>query len=104
MGREDASERERLMSEVVRIPTTPEVWAVIHVSHRGHLQVYSSFSDPTGTFQGGPGEYGVMETEYILDGTDYPILKARTEWNIRGSQRRNETHKYWLCVAVGSDS
>ena len=92
------------MSEVVRIPTTPEVWAVIHASHRGHLRLYSSFSDPDGTFRGGAGVYGVMETEYSLDGTDYPILKARTEWNIRGSQRLNETNKYWLCVAVRSGS
>jgi hypothetical protein len=89
------------MSDFVKIPTTPEVWAVIHASHRGRIQVYSSFSDPTGTFQGGPGERGVMDTEYSLGGTDYPILKARSEWDIAADGKKsNETHKYWLCVAV----
>jgi hypothetical protein len=89
------------MRDYVRIPTTPEVWAVIHASHKGRIQVYSSFSNPDGTFQGGPGERGVMETEYALGGTDFPILKARSEWDIGpDGKRSNETHKYWLCVAV----
>lgn len=89
------------MSDFVSIPTTPEVWAVIHASHKGRVQVYSSFSDPTGTFQGGPGERGVMETAYSLGGTDWPIMRARSEWDIDADGKRsNETHKYWLCVAV----
>lgn len=88
------------MDDYVKIPTTAEVWAVIHASHRGRLQVYGSFSDPNGTFNGGAGEHGVMETLYSLGGTDYPILKARSEWDIKDGKRVNETHKYWLCVAV----
>lgn len=89
------------MSDYVKIPSTAEVWAVIHASHRGRIQVYGSFSDPTGTFNGGPGERGVMETLYSLGGTDFPIMKARTEWDIGpDGAKSNETHKYWLCVAI----
>ena len=39
------------MSDFVKIPSTPEVWAVIHASHKGRLQLYSSFSDPTDLIQ-----------------------------------------------------
>ncbi len=89
------------MTDFVKIPSTAEVWAVIHASHKGRLQVFSSFSDPTGTFQGGPGEHGVMETCYSLGGTDFPIMKARTEWNIGpDGKKSDEVSRYWLCVAV----
>lgn len=89
------------MSDFVKVSTTPEVWAVIHASHKGRLQLYGTFSDPDGTFGGGSGERGVMDTGYSLDNTDYPILWARTEWDIApDGKRSNETHRYWLCVAI----
>lgn len=89
------------MADFVKIPSTAEVWAVIHASHKGRMQLHSSFSDPDGTFNGGAGVRGVMETGYSLGGTDYPILLARSEWDIApDGKRSNETHRYWLCVAV----
>lgn len=89
------------MNDYVSIPTTPEVWAVIHASHRGRIQVHESFSNPDGRFHGGDGTHGVMETAYSLGGTDYPIMRARSEWDIKEDGKRGEeSHKYWLCVAV----
>jgi hypothetical protein len=89
------------VSDFVSIPSTHEVWAVIHASHKGRVQVFSSFSNPDGCFQGGDGTHGVMETAYCLGGTDYPIMRARSEWDITADGKRfNESHKYWLCVAV----
>ena len=89
------------MSDFVKIPSTHEVWAVIHASHKGRLQLFASFSNPDGRFNGGDGTRGVMETGYSLGGTDYPILWARSEWDIDSDGKRsNETHRYWLCVAV----
>ena len=88
------------MNDYIKVPTTREVWAVMRASHGDKLRVFSSFSDPDGTFQGGPGERGVMETGYGLEGTDFPILWARSDWDIVADGKRdNESHKYWLCVA-----
>jgi hypothetical protein len=82
-----------------KVPTTLDVWRVIHRDHE--LVPFASFSDPTGTFNGGPGEVGRMETGYGIRGTDYPILWARTTWKIdpQDSGRRDEKHEYWLCIA-----
>lgn len=90
-----------MASDFVKIPSTHEVWAVIHASHAGRIHVCSSFSNPDGRFRGGDGTRGVMETGYSLGGTDFPILWARSEWEIEpDGTRKHETHKYWLCVAV----
>jgi hypothetical protein len=85
------------MSDFTKVQTTHEVWLAIHAAHE--LQVFSSFSDPTGTFAGGPGEVGGMETGYGLRGTDFPLLWARTTWRIGpNDERSEEKHEYWLCI------
>lgn len=88
-----------------RIPTSPEVWAVIKARHPD-LRVYASFSDPDGTFNGGSGETGVMETTYGFAEADYPLMEARTTWRIEpGSFKRHDTeHQYWLCAPIKDES
>lgn len=83
--------------------TSAEVWAVIHARHGGVLKVHSTFSDPDGTFNGGPGEVGVMETTYGLPSADYPLIGARSRWRIdpeKPHKRFNETNEYFLFVAI----
>ncbi len=86
------------MTDFIKVPTTREVWRAIKAAHA--LRLYSSFSDPTGTFQGGPGEVGVMETGYSLNvADDFPILFARTTWQIKDDgTRHNEKDEFWLCI------
>lgn len=82
--------------------STPEVWAVIRARHHDQMRVCSSFSDPSGE----RGAYfcgqGRMETTYSLDGSDYPLIGARTTWDIDPegkSDRKNEKHEYFLfCI------
>jgi hypothetical protein len=84
-----------------RIPTSPEVYAVIMARHREHMTCYGSFSDPDGTFNGGPGERGRMVTTWAIAGCDFPILEIRTSWDIdheKPHKRINEKHEHWLCV------
>ncbi len=57
------------------VVTSPQVWDAIRERHE--VTQFSSFSDPTGTFMGGPGEIGTMETTYGLRGADYPFIGAR---------------------------
>ena len=81
-------------------PTTAEVWAVIHASHRGHLKVFGSYSAPEGDQFGNPDQ-GVMETTYGFEGADFPLMKAVTTWDIdreKSYNRPNEKHAYWLCL------
>ena len=85
----------------VQITTSAEVWAVIKARHGNDLSVFESFSDPDGTFNGGPGEIGRMMTTYGFKGASEPIIKAETMWRIdpdRPHARIDETHTYWLCV------
>ena len=93
------------MSEYIRIPTSPEVWAVIKVSHP-NLKVFSSYSAPDGDSFGNPDECKMM-TEYGFEGCDYPIIGAETTWDKKRDkpyERLNEEHIYWLCVVVDCDS
>jgi hypothetical protein len=86
----------------VRIATSAEVAAVIRARHDKELAVFASFSDPDGTFNGGAGERGRMETAWGFKGADAPILEARTTWTIDRKQqhkRIEEKHEYWLCAA-----
>lgn len=87
------------MDGYIVIPTTKEVFAVLHASH--DLKVFSSYSEPHGSYR---GQYNLcgMFTEYGVDGCDFPILRAETTWDKpeEGSYvRANETHRYWLCIA-----
>lgn len=88
----------------VQISTSAEVWAVIKARHGKDLKVFESFSDPGGTFNGGPGERGRMMTAYGFDGAPEPIIKAQTTWRIdpeKPHQRIDEEHYYWLCIGDG---
>lgn len=79
------------------LPTTAEVWAVIHARHSDDLKVFSSFSDPTGTAVGGDGIHGRMETVYGIAGADYPLIGARTTWDIGdNNERKNKRTEYFL--------
>ena len=94
------------MNQYTRIPTTAEVFAVLRARHHNDMKCFSSFSDPTGTFMGGPGERGRMETAYCLEGADFPLIEARTTWDIsqeKPHERMNEAHEYWLIVARNVD-
>ena len=89
------------MSDYYKTPTTAEVWAVMHASHPD-MKVYASYSAPEGGVYG--SEVGVMETSYTFKGCDFPIIEARTTWDIvrledRSKKRENTKHEYWLCVA-----
>ena len=78
------------MSEWIKIPTSPEVWAVIRARHYDKLKCFASYSDE-----------GDMMTAYGFENTDYPILEARTRWDVdpeKSGNRLNEKHEYWLCV------
>lgn len=83
--------------------TSAEVWAVLKARHGDVLKCFSSFSDPTGTFNGGPGLEGRMETTYCLPGADYPLIGARTTWKINPEkeyERVDTQHTYYLFVAI----
>lgn len=89
--------------EYRKVTTSAEVWAVIKAKHGKDLVVFSSFSDPDGTFCGGSGGTGRMETAYGFVNADYPIMEAKTTWEISLDQphkRINEAHEYWLCLPI----
>ena len=93
----------RFLHDRPAVSTSAEVWAVIRARHFPQLKVFSSFSDPDGTFQGGPGDKGRMETTYGLEGADYPLIGARTTWTIdreKPYRRMNEQHEYFLFIAM----
>lgn len=84
------------------IATSAEVWVAIHARHHNDLEVVSSFSDPGGTFNGGPGIVGCIETMYGLKGADLPLVGAKTTWKIDQEKpyQRNEAREYWLVLAM----
>ncbi len=98
------------MSSYKKIPTSAEVWAVIHARHRGELKVFSSYSAPDGDPHGDPTQ-GRMCTAYGFERGDWPVIEARTTWDIERddsgnakSTRKNEKHEYWLCAPVQPDA
>jgi hypothetical protein len=95
------------VTDYVEITTSPEVYHVIFARHGERLKAFETFSDPDGTFHGGPGERGCMVTVWGFDGCDWPILKAQTVWDIDPEQphkRLNEERHYWLCLPRRDDS
>jgi hypothetical protein len=91
------------MQDYRTVKTTPEVWAVIHASHRGQLRVFGSFSAPEGNYLTGNMSIGEMFTSYGFKHGDYPIMEARTTWTIsreNDSRRKDEKTEYWLCLPV----
>lgn len=90
-----------MSNDYTRIPTSPEVYAVLRARHGDQMRVYASFSDPDGTFNGGPGEVGRMDTIWSIDGCDFPILEVKTTWDIdfeRPHHRVNPKSAYWLLI------
>jgi hypothetical protein len=97
------------MSGYKKIPTSAEVCAVIRARHNADMTVFATFSDPDGTFNGGPGERGRMDTAYGLKGCDWPLIEYRTTWDIdqdpeRSYKRHNEKHEYWICIPLRDDA
>ena len=85
-----------------RVPTTAEVWSAVMAAHRDAMGVFSSYSAPGGDMFGNPLK-GVMLTEYGFKGSDVPLIGAETHWDIDSEEshkRKNETTKYWFCVAI----
>lgn len=97
------------MSEYRSVPTTYEVWNQIRLAHAKDLTVFSSFTDPDGSFMG--SGQGRADTAYgFKDGT-VPVMRAESTWDnepwdyegVRLSKRVNEQHEYWLCYAIEDD-
>jgi len=89
------------MSDYKKVETTGAVWDAIMAAHRSQLTVFSSFSDPSGTMFGGGGQRGRMETAYGFNDADYPLIEAKTTWDIdrmKPYERVDEQHQYWLCL------
>ena len=88
-----------------KIPTSPEVWAVILARHRGELKVFSSYSAPDGD---GDPEQGRMCIAYGFERGDYPVIETRMTWDIEygdsKATRKNVRHEYWLCAPVRPDA
>ena len=86
------------MSDYIRVLTTEEVYSAIHRAHP-ELKVYSSYSAPEGD-QHNPS-VGRMETAFYFMNRDFPIIEAKTTWDIDRSApetRKNLTQTYWLCI------
>jgi hypothetical protein len=91
------------VNDYVKVATSAEVWAVIEARHGNEMTVFESFSDPDGTFNGGDGTRGRMETAWGFKGAQVPTLYAKTTWEIDPEatyKRINEQYEYWLCVAL----
>jgi hypothetical protein len=96
-----------MSKEWTRWPTSRAVFDAIRNEHMTRLRVFSSFSNPEGGYMGFSGR-GEMETEWGLEGTDYPILGANTTWDIfdeydptTGQRKVGErSTTYWLCIAI----
>lgn len=96
----DLTPTERVFHQYPCFETSAEVWAVLFARHGDELEPISSFSDPTGTFAGGTGDQGRMETCYRLRGADLPLLGVRTTWDIgKNDEQINKRHQYFLIIA-----
>lgn len=91
------------MEDYKKIPTTREVWAVIHASHYKHLKVFSTYSNPHG--DDGMSIIPTMMTEYGFVDSDYPIIGAETTWSKQSDgTRADEKTRYWICVAIEQET
>jgi hypothetical protein len=80
----------------VEIDTTYEVYCAIVRAHQDKLRVFSSYT--------GDGE---ADTVWGFDESETPILHANTRWDgyDEGTyQRRNEKHRYRLCLPKAEQS
>jgi hypothetical protein len=77
------------MSNYKKVKTSAEVWAVIRARHP-ELVPFS-----TASFEGD------MSTTYGFPDAYFPIMEARSTWEIGPEhQRINEQHRYWLCIPI----
>jgi hypothetical protein len=77
------------MKDYRTVETSPEVWAVIRARHP-ELVPFG-----TASFEGD------MFTSFGFKGADFPLMEARTTWEIGPEyQRINEQHRYWLCIPI----
>ena len=89
------------MRDYKRVPTSPEVWAVIRARHP-ELRVFGSYSAPNGD-PGGDCDRGKMFTSYGFEQGDYPVIEAQTTWDFDPEaryKRSNEQHEYWICIPI----
>lgn len=86
------------MSRHRKIRTSADVWAVIKARHGDELNVFSSYSAPQGDRFGDPST-AVMMTEYGFKGAAWPLLGARTTWDVDATPRKEVT-EYWLCIPL----
>jgi hypothetical protein len=91
------------MNDYRKLPTSAEVWAVLKAKHGAELRVYGSYSAPEGDSMGDPSK-AVMMTEYGFEDGKWPLMGARTTWDLGGRppgmreyERFNERTEYWLC-------
>lgn len=95
------------MSDDYRVvETSAEVWAVIRARHP-EMRVFGSYSAPDGDYLGGGTSVGTMFTSYGFAGHDFPVIEARTTWDIdreRPAERINEQHRYWLCLPINEEA
>lgn len=95
------------MSDYTRLVTSAEVYAVIMAKHRDQMAAFATFSDPDGTFNGGPGIRGRMDTVWGIAGCDYPILEINPYWDIDPTQphkRVDQANSYFLLMAKKEES
>ena len=77
------------MKDYKTVETSAKVWEVIRSQHP-ELRPFA-----TASFEGD------MFTSYGFDGSDFPIMEARTTWEISPEhQRINQRSHYWLCVPI----
>ena len=89
------------MSEWRKAFTSAEVYAVIRAKH-GDMVVFSSYSNPTGN--DGMTTKSQMHTEWGFAGDDIPVIGIATYWDAGdGTERKNVTSEYWLCVGLNPD-
>jgi hypothetical protein len=94
-----------MSSDYRTIETSAEVWAVIRARHP-ELRVFGSYSAPDGDYLSGNTDRGTMFTSYGFLGHDFPVIEARTTWDVDHEQphvRVNEQHRYWLCIGDRGD-
>ena len=79
-----------------RVETSEQVVAQIHRDHDGQLQVWASFSDPTG-YNGTPR----MMTMWSIAGMDYPLMEVITTWDkLSDGVQVNMQTKCWLLSPI----
>lgn len=95
------------VSDYTRLITSAEVYSAIMARHFDQMKPFTTFGDPGGTFNGGPGAVGRMDTIWGIAGCDYPILEIQTRWDIdpeHPHKRINQTHSYFLLMAMREES